>query len=248
MNGPGTHHEFVLSPGHPSPVSRVPSHAHRSWLALGLLFVCLVFPAHPASAKIAVFVDGRILKVEDAYLDEDRIVLRLADGGTMIVPAIRIDRVIADEVASPPDTVPSVDCPSAWSNEPLPDWVPFRGPIKNAAKTADLNPWLLAALVQAESAFDPNAVSRAGAKGLTQLMPSAASDHRVRDVFDPTENLRGGASHLRLMLDRFESLPLALAAYNAGAAAVDRYDGIPPYRETQDYVRRILRRFCPADG
>ncbi len=212
-----------------------------------LLAVAVVVPAS-AEAKIAVFVDGRILKVEDAFLDEDRIVLRLADGGTMIVPAIRIDRVIADEVASLPDTVPSVDCPSAWSNEPLPDWVPFRGSIENAAKTADLNPWLLAALVQAESAFDQNAVSRAGAKGLTQLMPSAASDHQVRDVFDPTENLRGGASHLRLMLDRFESLPLALAAYNAGAAAVDRYDGIPPYRETQDYVRRILRRFCPADG
>ena len=199
-------------------------------------------------AKIAVFVDGRILKVEDAYLDEDRIVLRLMDGGTMVVPAVRIDRVVADEITSVPDPLPSIDCPSGWSNEPLPEWVPFRGSIETAAKTANLHPWLLAALVQAESAFDPNAVSRAGAKGLTQLMPSAAADHRVRDVFDPTENLRGGASHLRLMLDRFESLTLALAAYNAGAAAVERYDGIPPYRETQDYVRRILRRFCPTDG
>jgi len=100
--------------------------------------------------------------------------------------------------------------------------------------------------VQAESAFDPHAVSRAGAKGLTQLMPAAAADHRVKDVFDPDDNLRGGASHLRLMLDRFTSLPLALAAYNAGAAAVERYEGVPPYRETRGYVRRILAAFCPG--
>ena len=79
-------------------------------------------------------------------------------------------------------------------------------------------------------------------------MPSAASDHGVNDVFDPKENLRGGADHLRLMLDRFDSLPLALAAYNAGAATVERFDGIPPYRETQEYVRRILGWFCPSDS
>ncbi len=212
-----------------------------------LLFAIAATMPVTTEAKIAVFVDGRILKVEDAYLDGDRIVLRLPDGGTMEVPAIRIDRVVADEVASPPETVPTVDCPSGWSKDPLPDWVPFRDSIESAAKAANLHPWLLAALVQAESAFDPNAVSRAGASGLTQLMPSAASDHRVRDVFDPKDNLRGGASHLRLMLDRFESLPLALAAYNAGAAAVERYDGIPPYSETHDYVRRILGRFCPSD-
>jgi len=248
MKGPRSQPVLVSGSEHPSPEPRTPSPAHRSWRAVGLLLVGLVLPAHLASAKIAVFVDGRILKVEDAYLDEDRIVLRMVDGGTMVVPAVRIDRVVADEIASASEPLPSIDCPPGWSNEPLPKWVPFRGSIENAAKTADLHPWLLAALVQAESAFDPNAVSRAGAKGLTQLMPSAAADHRVRDVFDPTENLRGGASHLRLMLDRFDSLALALAAYNAGAAAVERYDGIPPYRETQDYVKRILRRFCPVDG
>ncbi len=235
----------------PTPTAPCFLPAARSMKFLFITVVVLVIglsTALSADAKIAVFVDGRILKVEDAFLDEDRIVLRLVDGGTMVVPAIRIDRVVADEVASPPEPVPSVHCSPRWSDEPLPEWVPFQEPIEDAAKTANLHPWLLATLVQAESAFDPNAVSRAGAMGLTQLMPSAAADHRVRDVFDPTENLRGGASHLRLMLDRFESLPLALAAYNAGAAAVERYDGIPPYRETQDYVSRILKRFCPADG
>jgi soluble lytic murein transglycosylase-like protein len=81
-----------------------------------------------------------------------------------------------------------------------------------------------------------------------QLMPAAAADHNVGDVFDPADNLRGGAAHLRAMLDRFESLPLALAAYNAGAATVERSNGIPPYKETRDYVRRVLALFCPEEG
>ena len=207
--------------------------------------VLLLAPA-TGSAKIAVFTDGRILKVEDAYLDGDRIVLELAEGGRMVVAAIRIDRVVADEVEDHPEPVEPVTCPAGWADEPLPDWVPFRASIHTAAQTANVHPWLLAALVQAESAFDPRAVSRAGAKGLTQLMPAAAADHGVEDVFDPEENLRGGASHLRLMLDRFTTLPLALAAYNAGAAAVERYEGVPPYRETRGYVRRILAAFCPG--
>jgi soluble lytic murein transglycosylase-like protein len=77
-------------------------------------------------------------------------------------------------------------------------------------------------------------------------MPSAAADHGVTDVFDPAANLGGGAAHLKMQLDRFESLPLALAAYNAGATVVKRYGGIPPYRETQDYVRKVMNDFCPV--
>lgn len=215
-------------------------------MALLVPLVIAIATSTPAAAKIAVFTDGRILKVEDAYLDGDRIVLELAQGGSLVVPAIRIDRVVADEVEPQPEPVDSVSCPAVWADDPLPEWVPFRTSIQSAARGANLHPWLLAALVQAESAFDPRAVSRAGAKGLTQLMPAAASDHGVADVFDPEDNLRGGAAHLRLMLDRFESLTLALAAYNAGAATVDTYGGVPPYRETREYVRRILSAFCPA--
>ena len=129
--------------------------------------------------------------------------------------------------------------------EDLPAELPFADAITAAARRADLHPWLVAAVVQAESAFDPRAVSRAGAAGLMQLMPAAAEDHAVSDVFDPADNLRGGAAHLRAMLDRFGSLTLALAAYNAGAATVDRYRGAPPYRETREYIRRVLKVFCP---
>ena len=202
--------------------------------------------APPATAKIAVFVDGRIIKVNDAYLDGEEIVLELTGGGRLAVAAVRIDRVVADEVEAPEAASPfEVPCPPGWTDESLPEGVPFRAMIEVAARTANLHPWLLAALVRAESAYDPNAVSRVGASGLTQLMPAAAADTGVEDVFDPKENLRGGASHLRSMLNRFESLPLALAAYNAGAATVERYDGIPPYRETQSYIRQVLESFCP---
>ena len=117
--------------------------------------------------------------------------------------------------------------------------------MTRAAQATGLNPYLVAAVVRTESAFDPLAVSKAGAAGLMQLMPAAAADRKVEDVFDPEDNLRGGAEHLRLMIDRFESLTLALAAYNAGATTVERYGDIPPYRETRNYVRKVLDLFCP---
>lgn len=167
----------------------------------------------------------------------------------MVVSALRIERVVADEVEESDRTEKFNfgQCPADWRDESLPEWLPFREDVAAAARRANLDPRLLAALVQAESAFDPNAVSRAGASGLTQLMPAAAADHQVNDVFDPRENLRGGADHLRSLLDRFKELPLALAAYNAGAATIERYEGVPPYRETRSYVRRVLEQFCPAD-
>jgi soluble lytic murein transglycosylase-like protein len=199
-----------------------------------------------------VFVDGRVLKVEDAYLDGSTIVLVLPGGGRLEVPALRIDRVVADEVEEPesPGANPEPPaCSPEWADEPLPGSVPFALPIERAARSAGLHPRLLAAVVAAESAFDPRAVSRAGACGLTQLMPSAAVDQGVRDPFDPADNLRGGAGHLRALLDRFGSLDLALAAYNAGAATVERAGGVPPFRETRQYVRRVLGDFCrPQPG
>jgi len=211
---------------------------------LVVIAISLVSPA-VALAKIAVFVDGRILKVEDAFLIDDQIILDLPGGGRMVVPAIRIERVVADEVdeTAPPNATYG-DCPVGWSDEPLPVEMPFSSEIRAAARGADLNPRLLASVVRAESNFDPGAVSRAGARGLTQLMPSAAADHGVADAFDPAANLAGGAAHLRLQLDRFRDLPLALAAYNAGATTVSRYGGMPPYRETRDYVTKIIKSFC----
>lgn len=101
---------------------------------------------------------------------------------------------------------------------------------------------LVKALIKAESAFDPSAISRAGAQGLMQLMPQTAELHKVKDAYAPEDNIAGGVRHLRMLLDRFGGdLTLTLAAYNAGAEKVKRYNGVPPYRETQDYVQRVLQ-------
>ncbi len=107
-----------------------------------------------------------------------------------------------------------------------------------------LHPALLRAVIKAESDFDPTAVSRAGAIGLMQLMPQTAARLEVRDLYDPDENIGGGARYLRQLLDRFHgNLPLALAAYNAGEHLVDRYQSLPPIDETRRYVSKVLRYY-----
>jgi soluble lytic murein transglycosylase-like protein len=101
---------------------------------------------------------------------------------------------------------------------------------------------LVKAVIKAESAFDPLALSRAGARGLMQLMPDTAALHQVTHVHDPRDNIDGGVRHLRLLLDRFRgNLTLTLAAYNAGPETVARYNGVPPYEETHEYVQRVLQ-------
>jgi hypothetical protein len=217
-------------------------------LRIVVLLLLAIGASLNAEAKIVTFTDGRVLKAADAYLDGDTIVIELHGGGTLRVPATRVDRVIADEVDEDTSPIPEFhDCPWAWDSEPVPEEMPFRDEIVAAARTADLHPWLLVALVRAESNFDPGAVSRAGAAGLTQLMPGTVSDRGVTDVFDPAQNLDAGAGYLRAMLDRFDSLTLALAAYNAGPTTVERYKGVPPYRETRDYVRKMTKWFCGDD-
>src|SRR5882724_5323548 len=120
--------------------------------------------------------------------------------------------------------------------------------IREVAVRYDIQPILVAAIVEAESEFNPRAVSRRGAQGLMQLMPGTASSLRVSDTFDPYENIEGGVRHLRRLMDRYHgNLPLVLAAYNAGEQAVRLYGGVPPYRETRRYVSRILRRIGRPD-
>jgi soluble lytic murein transglycosylase-like protein len=115
--------------------------------------------------------------------------------------------------------------------------------IREAASRYDVPEDLIAAVIETESQFDPYAVSPRGAQGLMQLMPSTSAILGVRDPFDPQENITGGVRHLRSLMDRFDNdLPRALAAYNAGEKAVLDHGGVPPYRETREYVSRILRR------
>ena len=116
--------------------------------------------------------------------------------------------------------------------------------IDSAARTQSLDPRLVKSVMLVESAFNPAAVSRKGARGLMQLMPETARQHGVAHVFDPEENIRGGARHLSYLLGVFgNDLPKSLAAYNAGEAAVLRYGGVPPYDETRTYVHKALTAY-----
>jgi soluble lytic murein transglycosylase-like protein len=116
--------------------------------------------------------------------------------------------------------------------------------IDRYSRHSELDPKLVRAVIQVESAFNPDALSQKGAMGLMQLMPGTASDLAVQDPYDPEQNLRAGTDYLRQMLDVFdERLELALAAYNAGPEAVERYGGIPPYPETRGYVEKVMRLY-----
>jgi len=211
-----------------------------------LCCICLFAPV--SEAKLVVFTDGRVLRVDDAELIDDSIQLKLIGGGIIEVPALRIDRVVNDEIDHSADDWKTDQgrCSVEYRKHRIDETVPFADLIEAAAKEANLDPLLLAALVRAESNFNPEARSRAGARGLTQLMPATAAEMGVEDPCDPAENLRAGAIYLRRMFDRFHSIELALAAYNAGARIVEEYNGIPPFRETHAYLRRILHDFCPS--
>ena len=125
----------------------------------------------------------------------------------------------------------------------IPEFEGYDRLILSASDAYDLDPALVKAVIAAESNFDPRATSSKGAQGLMQLMPKTARGLGVNDPYSPQDNVLAGARYLREMLDRYGDMTRALAAYNAGPTAVDRYRGVPPYRETQKYVSRVLHYY-----
>jgi hypothetical protein len=120
--------------------------------------------------------------------------------------------------------------------------IPFHGIIVQAAGRYEVDPHLIRAIILAESGYNPKAKSKRGARGLMQLMPTAAKSLGVENIYDPEENIDGGVRYFRSLLDRFDGdVRLALAAYNAGSRHVRNYEGIPPFKATQIYVKKVLK-------
>jgi soluble lytic murein transglycosylase-like protein len=166
------------------------------------------------------------------------------DANYVEVAADSVVRVetIADAVVQAPATKSAV---TAKKSPPVaPTVAEMRELLAHAGTAHNIDADLLASVVRAESGGQVTAVSRAGAQGLMQLMPATANDLGVQDAFRADQNIAGGTAYLDLLLTKYhDNIALALAAYNAGPAAVDRYHGIPPYRETQAYVARVIREF-----
>ena len=223
----------------------------RSPLLLVSSLAAVLAVAAPSLVRgeLVILDSGRLVKAEGYEVDGDRVRIQLATGGELVMPLLRIDRVINDEVAVDTDSAPQP--PDLAPDEPLylgfaPDQIapatPFGEVIFSISKSLNVNPDLVAAIVRAESAFDPGAVSRTGARGLMQLMPSTARRFgaTAEELFDPEVNIEAGVIYLEQLIERYaEDLPVILAVYSAGEHAVERHGGVPPFRETHDYIRRI---------
>ncbi|HTV08744.1 MAG TPA: lytic transglycosylase domain-containing protein [Candidatus Aquilonibacter sp.] len=161
-----------------------------------------------------------------------RLFLSSGDSNYIDLPAAEIE-----SVATLPDPPAAAKTSAASSTD-------VRSLLSQAGQEHDIDVELLASIVHAESGGYAHAVSRAGAQGLMQLMPSTAHNLGVKDSFQPEQNINGGTAYLDALLTKYhDNLALALAAYNAGPAAVDKYHGIPPYRETRAYVARVMTEF-----
>ena len=205
-----------------------------------ILTAAVLSLAGAAQAEIALLSNGMTLKVTAWRQEGDTTYLVLKDGGEVGAPSRLVQGFVPDEVV---DEV--LEAPREPEGQPR----DLKSLAEAAAKRHGLDPGLVLAVVAVESAFRPDAVSPKGAQGLMQLMPGTAASLGVRDPFDPEQNLEGGARHLRGLVEEYRGdLTKALAAYNAGSGAVRRHAGVPPYAETREYVKRVLRRYQAAEA
>jgi soluble lytic murein transglycosylase-like protein len=194
--------------------------------------------AVPARAELVFFASGRSMSIKGHRAEGDSLVLILRAGGEIVCDRATITRIAPDEVPYPE---PEADTPpAAAAPEPVTHpGVPFGEIIDRVAREQHVDVKLVRAVIQVESAYNERARSKKGAMGLMQLMPATARQYSVADPYDPASNIEAGIKHLRSLLDRLP-VKLAIAAYNAGEAAVQRFRGVPPYPETRDYVAKVL--------
>lgn len=208
--------------------------------ALGAVTAVTAAPSN-AHAELVTFTTGRTMSVASHRQDREQLVFSLRSGGEMSVDVALVAAIGPDEVPYPDPAATAEVEPAAPTLLPVqtlrvdPAFDPI---IRRVAEEKGVDPTLVRAVIQVESGYQPRARSSKGAVGLMQVMPATARQYGVRNLYDPSANIRAGVSHLKMLLDRFP-LALALAAYNAGEAAVERFAGIPPYPETMTYVARI---------
>jgi soluble lytic murein transglycosylase-like protein len=198
---------------------------------LGVILAAAAAAAPGARADFAVLRSGVRLHITGYQLSGDRMRLTVT-GGTVDVAAADIASIEPEENFTP-------NPPPAPPEEPI-AYGPYGKLIHDAATKHGVDENLIKGVIAAESNFNPRAISRKQALGLMQLLPETAARYAVANIFDPAQNIEAGTHYLKDLLAQYRgNLPLALAAYNAGPEMVERYGGIPPFRETQSYVRRI---------
>src|SRR4051812_43471293 len=217
-----------------------------------IITTALILAATTASASIAVFTDGRAMKIASYNVADDTIDLTLKSGGKLSLPLTRIDRIVDDEVVTP-EVIAEVKKIEKEGVFPRRSWryaeerqplfhSKFDKLINDAAKHFDVDAALVSAVIKQESDYNPRETSNKGARGLMQLMPSTAERFGVTNSYDPVANIYAGTRYLRWLLRTFEgNADLAVAAYNAGEGNVWKYNGVPPFRETVNYIHRIAK-------
>jgi soluble lytic murein transglycosylase-like protein len=208
---------------------------------VSFVVMVMIFAACPAHAELVFFASGRSLSVKSHHTEGDSLVLMLRGGGEIVCEPSVIARIAPDEVPYPEPEEPSgiQPGPEVSAQPDAAALSPYAELINTAAADQGVDAKLVRAVIQVESAYRASARSRKGAMGLMQLMPETARRYQVVDPYDPKSNIEAGIKHLKSLLERFQ-LASALAAYNAGEAAVARFRGVPPYPETRDYVSRVL--------
>jgi hypothetical protein len=209
----------------------------------GIVLGTTGFPRTAVAGERVTLSNGFDIRCDHHAQVGSQIRLYLSPGDSSYIELPPGDITAFEHVADPPPEATKAVSARAGQDAKL-TRADLHEMLATAGQQHNLDVDLLASVVKAESNGNTHAVSRAGARGLMQLMPKTASDHGVDNSFRPEENVRGGSEYLDELLERYhDNLAMALAAYNAGPAAVDRYHGIPPYHETRVYVARVIHEF-----
>lgn len=213
-------------------MSRTPTRFSATWAVVAALFFAALAPS--ARAEYAVLQSGERIHITGYEQIGDDVRLTV-EGGTLEIPAQTLLRIDPEDTFLPVK-VKLLD-------------IPYANFVAASARAHGVAPELVASVIAVESNFNPNAVSWRSARGLMQLMPETAARFGVTNVFDPAQNIDAGTRYLKELLLRFNGdLALALAAYNAGPERVKQFRAAPPYRETQDYIRRVTEKYRRAAG